>query len=126
MGFYDALAGRGAAKLANVAKVAPGTFRDSQDSQDSQGVRPTLVRDVEADLARTARAAGLPYERVRVDPDCIRDADLDWFARHWQFDCGRPLARAYLVAVAYRLAIDPQRIVAPAPNHIDHNQRNDP
>jgi hypothetical protein len=115
VGFYDALARRGAAKLANVANLEPGPAKDSQDSQDSQGVQPAAIAEVEAELARTARAAGLPFDRLRADPDGIRDVDIEWFARNWRTDCGRPLARAYLEAVAFRLAVDPLPIVAPAP-----------
>ena len=68
---------------------------------------PTFAA-VESHLKHIALAARLPWHRMRSDPDGIRDVDIEDVREHWQEYSADPrFLRAYVAAVAYRLALDP-------------------
>ncbi len=85
--------------------------RDSQNSQSSQAGRQPSFAEVEDHLRRIALAARLPWTRMRTDPGGIRDDDVQEVLQHWQdYTVDPRFLRAYIAAVAFRLALDPEFI----------------
>jgi hypothetical protein len=67
------------------------------------------IAAVESHLKHIALAARMPWRRMRTDPDGIRDVDIEDVREHWQdFTADPRFLRAYIAAVAFRLALDPE------------------